>query len=376
MRWITVKISCLKSELVQALQIAGRSVANKPQTPILSGIYFHAENDTLEIQATDYEIGVILHISAETEEAGEVVVSGRYMQEVVRTLPEENVQLDYDKETKILKISSGNSTFTLLSMNANDFPKINRMREGKTFKIRSVVLKELVRRTIFACATDETRPVFTGALLELEGDKVRMVATNSHRLSLHEETIGDGQEEKCQYIVPKRILEEMQHIMGGDIPEDVVVYCTRSEMSFETERAYMTTRLIEGKYPDYRRAIPSEFATRVTLPTASFLSAVSRVGLIARSSEYNTIKLVFNMGEVHISSDNPIVGRAEETVKATIDGDDIDISFNASYLIDVLKVVNGDHFILMLNDSLKPAAVHEPDNEDFVYIITPVRTKH
>lgn len=376
MRWINVKISCLKSELVQALQIAGRSVANKPQTPILSGIYFHAENDTLEIQATDYEIGVILHISAETEEAGEVVVSGRYMQEVVRTLPEENVQLDYDKETKILKISSGNSTFTLLSMNANDFPKINRMREGKTFKIRSVVLKELVRRTIFACATDETRPVFTGALLELEGDKVRMVATNSHRLSLHEETIGDGQEEKCQYIVPKRILEEMQHIMGGDIPEDVVVYCTRSEMSFETERAYMTTRLIEGKYPDYRRAIPSEFATRVTLPTASFLSAVSRVGLIARSSEYNTIKLVFNMGEVHISSDNPIVGRAEETVKATIDGDDIDISFNASYLIDVLKVVNGDHFILMLNDSLKPAAVHEPDNEDFVYIITPVRTKH
>ena len=371
-----MKISCLKSELVQALQIAGRSVANKPQTPILSGIYFHAENDTLEIQATDYEIGVILHISAETEEAGEVVVSGRYMQEVVRTLPEENVQLDYDKETKILKISSGNSTFTLLSMNANDFPKINRMREGKTFKIRSVVLKELVRRTIFACATDETRPVFTGALLELEGDKVRMVATNSHRLSLHEETIGDGQEEKCQYIVPKRILEEMQHIMGGDIPEDVVVYCTRSEMSFETERAYMTTRLIEGKYPDYRRAIPSEFATRVTLPTASFLSAVSRVGLIARSSEYNTIKLVFNMGEVHISSDNPIVGRAEETVKATIDGDDIDISFNASYLIDVLKVVNGDHFILMLNDSLKPAAVHEPDNEDFVYIITPVRTKH
>lgn len=376
MRWINVKISCLKSELVQALQIAGRSVANKPQTPILSGIYFHAESDTLEIQATDYEIGVILHISAETEEAGEVVVSGRYMQEVVRTLPEENVQLDYDKETKILKISSGNSTFTLLSMNANDFPKINRMREGKTFKIRSVVLKELVRRTIFACATDETRPVFTGALLELEGDKVRMVATNSHRLSLHEETIGDGQEEKCQYIVPKRILEEMQHIMGGDIPEDVVVYCTRSEMSFETERAYMTTRLIEGKYPDYRRAIPSEFATRVTLPTASFLSAVSRVGLIARSSEYNTIKLVFNMGEVHISSDNPIVGRAEETVKATIDGDDIDISFNASYLIDVLKVVNGDHFILMLNDSLKPAAVHEPDNEDFVYIITPVRTKH
>ena len=371
-----MKISCLKSELVQALQIAGRSVANKPQTPILSGIYMRAEKDMLEIQATDYEIGVVLHITAEIDAPGEVVVSGRYMQEVVRTLPEENVQLDYDKSTKILKISSGNSNFTLLSMNAEDFPKISRLQEGKTFKVRSVVLKELVRRTTFACATDETRPVFTGALLELEGDKVRMVATNSHRLALHEEAIEEEQQEKCQYIIPKRVLEELQHIVAGEIPEEVTVSCTRSEMSFETERAYMTTRLIEGKYPDYRRAIPTDFATRVTLPTASFLSAVSRVGLIARSSEYNTIKLVFNMGEVHISSDNPIVGRAEETVKATIDGEDIDISFNASYLIDVLKVVNGDQFILMMNDSLKPAAVREPNNEDFVYIITPVRTKH
>ncbi len=371
-----MKISCLKSELVQALQIAGRSVANKPQTPILSGIYMRAEKDTLEIQATDYEIGVVLHISAEVEKPGEVVVSGRYMQEVVRTLPEENVQLDFDKETKILRISSGTSNFTLLSMASEDFPKINRMQEGKSFKIRSVVLKDLVRRTTFACATDETRPVFTGALLELEGEKVRMVATNSHRLALYEETLEEAQQEKCQYIIPKRVLEELQHIMAGEIPEEVKVYCTRSEMSFETDRAYMTTRLIEGKYPDYRRAIPVEFATRVTLPTAGFLSAVSRVGLIARSSEYNTIKLVFNMGEVHISSDNPIVGRAEETVKAVIDGEDIDISFNASYLIDVLKVVNGDQFILMLNDSLKPAAVREPNNEEFVYIITPVRTKH
>ena len=371
-----MKFSCLKSELVQAIQIAGRSIASKPQTPILSGIYLHAEKDTLEIQATDYEIGVILHVEAEVEKSGEIVVSGRYFQEVVRTLPNEEVTVQYDSSTSIIKISSGKSTFTLLSMKADDFPKIRPMQEGNRFTINSAVLKELIRRTTFACATDETRPLFMGALLELEGSKVRMVATNSHRLSFDEGSIEDEIPKLSQYVIPKRILEEIQHILSGDVPEKVEVVCTRSEMGFSVHHIYITTRLIEGKYPEYRRAIPSEFSKRVTLSTSDFLSAVSRVGLIARSSEYNTIKLMFNMGEVHIYSDNPVVGKAEETMQAVIEGEDIAIAFNASYLIDVLKTINGDTFIMEMNDSLKPALVREPDNEDFLYVITPVRTRH
>ena len=370
-----MKFSCLKSELVQAIQIAGRSIASKPQTPILSGIYLKASEGMLEIQATDYEIGVILHVKAEVEKSGEIVVSGKYFYEVVRTLPDEEVVIEYDRSTEIIKISSGKSTFTLLSMKAGDFPKIYQMKEGKRFTINSVVLKELIRRTTFACATDETRPLFMGALLEVEGQKVRMVATNSHRLAFDEGRIEDEMPELKQYVIPKRILEEIQHILSSEIPEKVEVTCTMSEMSFNTERIYISTRLIEGRYPEYRRAIPSEFSKRVTLPTSAFLSAVSRVGLIARSSEYNTIKLMFNMGEVHIYSDNPVVGKAEETMQASIEGDDIEIAFNASYLIDVLRTINSDSFILELNDSLKPALVREPENEDFLYVITPVRTK-
>ena len=371
-----MKFSCLKSELVQALQIAGRSIASKPQTPILSGIYLHAVQDSLEVQATDYEIGVILHLKAEVETPGEIVVSGRYFYEVVRNLPDEEVIIQYDRSTEIVQISSGKSTFTLLSMKAADFPKIMRMKEGKRFNVSSIVLKELIRRTIFSCATDEQRPVFTGALLEIEGNKVRMVATNSHRLSFDEGTMEDEVEGLHQYVVPKRILEEIQHILSSEIPENVEITCTHSEMSFQMERIYLSTRLIEGRYPEYRRAIPSEFSRRVTLSTSAFLSAVSRVGLIARSSEYNTIKLMFNMGEVHIYSDNPVVGKAEETMQAVIEGDDIGIAFNASYLIDVLKIIDSESFILGMNDSLKAALIREPGNEDFLYVITPVRTKN
>ncbi|MBR1636165.1 MAG: DNA polymerase III subunit beta [Lachnospiraceae bacterium] len=371
-----MKFSCLKSELVQVLQIAGRSIASKPQTPILSGIYLHADQDILEVQATDYEIGVILHLKAEVEHPGEIVVSGKYFYDVVRTLPDEEVVIEYDRSTEIVKICSGKSTFTLLSMKAVDFPKIHQMKEGKSFTVSSVVLKELIRRTIFSCATEESKPLFMGALLEVEGQKVRMVATNSHRLSFDEGKIENELEGICQYVIPKRILEEIQHILSSEIPENVEITCTHSEMSFNMERIYMTTRLIEGNYPEYRRAVPPEFSKRITLSTSAFLSAVSRVGLIARSSAYNTIKLMFNMGEVHIYSDNPVVGKAEETMRAEIEGDDIGIAFNASYLIDVLKILNSESFILELNDSLKPALIREPDNEDFLYVITPVRTKN
>ncbi|MBR5909992.1 MAG: DNA polymerase III subunit beta [Schwartzia sp.] len=370
-----MKFSCMKSELAQAIQIAGRSIASKPQTPIMSGIFMYAHDDMLEIQATDYEIGVMLHIPAEIEVPGQAVVSGRYLQEVVRTLPEEEVSIAYEKSTNICTIASGRSNFNLLSMKSEDYPQIRRIKEGKTFKVSSAVLGELIRRTIFACATNETRPVFTGALLEVEGNNLSMAATDVHRLALNKESIEEEQKGKESYIVPKRVLEEVRHVFGGEVPEDVTVKCTRSEMSFETEKVYLTSRLIDGQFPDYRRVIPSEFGTRVTLKHSEFFAAVSRVGLIARASDYNIIKLIFNMGQVHISSDNPIVGKAEETVPAVIDGEDIKIALNASYLIDVLKILNGENIVISLNGTLKPAAVRDPEKEDFIYIITPVQTR-
>ena len=341
----------------------------------MSGIYLHAHDDILEIQATDYEVGVLIHVPAEVESAGETVVSGRYLQEVVRTLPEAEVSIAYDRDTNICTIACGRSHFNLLSMKSQDYPQIIRISEGKTFKVSSAVLNELVRRTTFACATNEARPVFTGTLLEAEGHTLSMVATDVHRLALNRETIEDEQKGKDSYIVPKRALEEIRHINNGEVPEEVTIRCTRSEMSFETGNIYYTTRLIEGQFPDYRRVIPPEFVTRVTLRTADFAAAVSRVGLIARASDYNIIKLIFNMGQVHISSDNPIVGKAEETVPAVIDGEDIKIALNASYLIDVLKILNGENIVISLNGTLKPAAVRDPEKEDFIYIITPVQTR-
>ena len=368
-----MKLNCSKNDLIQALQITGRAVATKPQTPILSGIYMKASNGKLELQATDYEIGVLCKIDADVEEEGIIVAPGRYFSEVSKNLPGDTVTLENNNMDNTIKISSGSANFTLLKMNAEEFPCIKKLEGATDFTIRDTILKKLIRKTSFACANDENRLIFTGCLMELEFEAIRMAATNTHRLSLDQEMLEGYEGEKKQFIVPSRILGELEHVLTSEIPEDVTVNATYNEISFSFDNLYLTSRLIEGQFPDYHRVIPPDFKTRVTIETSAFLAAVNRVSLIARSSEYNVIKLDFGMGQVHISSNSQEIGHAEETVPVVIDGPDVVIAFNATYLADVLKHIDSKNFYLSLNASLSPAAIREEEDEAFIYIVTPVR---
>ncbi len=377
-----MKFSCMKSELVQVvkiarrLKIAGRSIANESPGQILSGLYLRAENDMLEIQVADYEIGAILQVKVDVETPGDSVVSGRFLYEAIRAIPDEKVTVQYDRSTEIIVISSGKSIFTLPSMDVEAFPKIHPIKDGKQFTVNSTVLKNLIHWTTFACATNKTRPLFMGALLEFEGDKVRMVATNNHRLAFDEGRIEDDVSELFRYVIPKRILEEMEYILSSYVLEKVQVACTQSELSFCIDKIYVKTRLIKGEFPEYRQVIPSEFSRNITLPTVAFLSAVTRVAIIERTSVYNDICLRFNNNEVHISSDRTEAGKAEETMPAVIDGEEIEIAFCHSYLIDVLKIINSDTFIMEMNGSSEVTVIRESDNKNLLHVVRPGRMNH
>ena len=359
-----MKITCSKNELTNALQIVARAVATKPQTPILSGIYLRAEGTTLELQATNYEIGLVARIEADIEEPGELTVGGRYFQEVVRKLPGENVKLACTAEEKIVHIESAMAKFTLLSMNAAEFPTIQPLEGNLDFAIKDNILRDLIKKTVFACSTDEARPVFTGCSLEVTENKVTMAATNTHRLSVKSETF-DQSIGNIKVIIPSRILQELLHNMSSDIPTDVKISCSYNQISFSFDNLYMTSRLIEGQFPNYRGVIPPDFA-----------AAVDRISLIARAGVYNTIKLEFADNQIHITSNNPEIGNAEEYIPAEIDGPDIAIAFNAQYIIDVLKNIDSKTCRIGLNQPLSPASIQEEDDDSFVYIVTPVRTNH
>ena len=373
-----------KSDLISALQIVSKGLSTKPQTPILSGVYMTAKEGQLKLQSTNYELGFIVTIPAEIHTVGTAVLPGKYLTEFARKLPAEEVSIDTESSDGLAVIRSGSARFTLRTMETSDFPVLHRMEGTLQFTIKDRTLARLVKKSAFACLREEQRdrrPIFTGCQLEVEGKEVTFAATNVHRLAVKSELLEEDAGQ-IRIIIPAKFLEEITRTITGDVPTDIHVTCSYNQISMSTDSIYMTARLIEGAFPDYRRVIPQEenIRTRVILDAAVFASAVERASLIARTDQYNIVKLAFEKGLMRISSNSPEIGEAEETIPAEVTGDDVTIAFNASYLMDAVKSLDSDTFILSLQGAnaqgmnLSPITIREEVDPDYVYVVTPVRT--
>ena len=370
-----MKVTCITKEITNAIQIVSRALPSKPQTPVLSGIYLKADNETLEIQATNYELGILAKIPAEISEPGEIVITGRYLQEVMRKLSGETVSLTFNKNENIVIIQSKTAKFKLLNMDAREYPTMRYLEGTMSFNMKNDILESFIRKTVFSCSTDEVRPIFTGCYLDIDDKLVTMAATNTHRLSVKTETLDEGIG-NARLIIPAKALNELLHIISTGSSEDVRIVCSQKQISFEFENFYMISRLIEGNFPDYKAIIPKSFQTEAIMKKDDMMGAVDRVSLISRANEYNIIRLVFSDGQLHIFSNNPEVGNAEEIIPATVKGPEVNIAFNAQYIADVLKNMDGEECTFAMNDYLKPAAVHDSADSAFLYMVTPVRTNH
>ena len=379
-----MNITLAKSDLISALQIVSKGLSTKPQTPILSGVYMTAKEGQLELQSTNYELGFIVTIPAEIHTVGTAVLPGKYLTEFARKLPAEEVSIDTGSSDGLAIIRSGSARFTLRTMEVSDFPVLQRMEGTLQFTIKDRTLARLVKKSTFACLREEQRdrrPIFTGCQLEVEGKEVTFAATNVHRLAVKSELLEEDAGQ-IRIIIPAKFLEEVTRTITGDVPTDIHVTCSYNQISMSADGIYMTSRLIEGAFPDYRRVIPQEenIRTRVTLDAATFASAVERASLIARTDQYNIVKLAFEEGLMRISSNSPEIGEAEETIAAEVTGDDVTIAFNASYLMDAVKSLDSDTFILSLQGAnaqgmnLSPITIREEDDPNYIYVVTPVRT--
>ena len=374
-----MKFTCQKSDLIEALQIVSRAVAVKPQLPILSGVYMNAEGSTLELQGNNFSLGVIAKISANTEVGGEMVVTGKYLLEIVRKLPGDLVTIfrpDDDPSKCMIESGSesGSVSFDLLAMNATDFPKVKTQETFNSFKIKSAELKKVIRKTAFACSSEEVRPIFTGCLFDIEGENLNIAATNTHRLAVVKGKVFDNGE-SFKFVIPASTLRDLMRILdSANENSNVQVESSHKYIAFTFDNIFMTSRLIEGEFPPYDRVIPSDRTTTVTANIAEVLAAVDRVSVISKETEYNTIRFIMSQEGIKISSNSPDVGHVEENISATIEGEELDISFNELYISDVLKAMDGEEFKVYLTEPLKPADFREVDNDDFIYVVTPVRT--
>ena len=370
-----MKFTCPKQELLTAIGITSKAISSKPQTPILSGIYLRAEGNQLELQSTDYEIGIIYQLAADIDEHGQLVLSGRYLQEVIRRLPGDVVSISYDNQEKITHIQGGNANYTLRSMNASEYPGVHRLEGDLRFTIKDNLLRSLFKKTVFACSNDESRPVFTGVNMDIDGTTITLAGTNTHRLAVKKQVF-DEPVGAMKLIIPAKTISEVLRILTSEVPSDVEVTCSFNQISFQYENIYFTGRLIEGAFPSFTNVIPKNGTTCVTMNTAELVSAMERVYLISRTSQYNFIKLSFADGNLHMYSSNPDIGMAEENVPASMEGPAIDIAFNADYLIDALKVLESESCTFALTKPLAPVLITEPDDPYFIYVVTPMRTMH
>ena len=378
-----MKISCLKSELINAISIVVRGIATKPQTPILSGIFLRAANGELELQATNYDTGFIVKIPAETTENGSLVLPGKYFQDLTRKLPGETIDIESIDSSAQAQITSDTANYTLRAMQVSDFPVISPLNSDVRFQIKDSELRSIVKKTTFSCSKDEQRPIFTGCELKLEDNDLTIAATNIHRLAIKKAAVSAETHKNSKVIVPARFLDDVVHILSSDLPTLITVSSSPNHISFEFENVYMTSRIIEGAFPDYNRVIPADekFVTRINVDAAELTAAVDRVSLIARTDQYNIIRLYFDNDEIHITSFSPEVGNAEETVKAEIKGEPIKIAFNASYIIEALRVIDGKNCTLNLQEpnedgqSLSAITITDDSDSNFIYIVTPVRIR-
>ncbi len=368
-----MKITCTKKELGEAINTVSKAVAVKTQSPILSGIYMRAEGSRLEFEANNLEIGIKTKIPVNTEIPGEIVVSGKYLQEIHRKLTGDIICISYDDEAKVVTIQSETISFKLLAMNVEDWVHVKEPEVEVTFTMPVITLKNLIRKTIYACSNDDSRPMFTGCLLNIEGSKVTMVGTNTHRIAIMKDDIYDDIG-NMKYIIPSKALGELVRLADESGNNTVTIRCSQKDVDFTFDNVYMKTRLLEGEFPSYEKVIPREATVIARVETAELLAVIDRVGLIAKETDYKTIRCKFSGGQLHLSSTSPDIGNAEESIPAQIEGGDMDISFNVNYLNEALKVIDTNICVIKMSGHLKPADIREADSDDFIYIVTPIRT--
>ena len=368
-----MRFNCLKEDLMMVLNAVANAVAVKPQTQVLGGIYLSVKDNMLEIQATNYSIGMLSKIPVDAQEDGKVVVIGKKFIEVVRAMPGETIAINEDSREKLLEIASGKSKFSINTMNADDFPKVMPREVIFSFKIKAVTLKDLIKRTIFACSSDEGQPIYTGCLFESDNDKITLVGTNKHRLALASGRLFDSTE-KFRFVIPRDALRIISDMLPADEDKLIKIDYTGKKVAFTIEKIFVTARIIEGDFPDYQRVIPSNTESVVTINVSNLRGAIERVSLIAR--EDSNKKIAFNFTSeygLELKASSAQYGAAEETLEIEKKGEGANIAFNYTYVMDALRIIDGDKFKISMKGRFDPVDIRESDSDNFIYILTPLR---
>lgn len=362
-----------KANLQKAINVLQKVSQNKTSSNLPGAIYMTTKNGQVELQGNDFELGIRLTIDGDIKEPGTLVVGSRYFQELIRKLPGDTIELFKPEDGNSLTITSGSSEFNLVTLHPDDFSLVEQIHDQDHVNIDSFAMKELIDLTNYAAATDEDRPVFTGALLEIKENEVTMVATDTHRMAVKKITIDEPATTPMRAIIPTKTLAEVSRLLPTDNPAMINIIWNRTQIVFNFESIYIISRLIEGTYPEYEKVIPSQFDSSAVIDRREFAGAVDRVSLLAKDISYNVIRYDWAESNVTLSTQNTEIGMAKEDVAVEFKGTPFTISFNGRYISDILRHSTGDNIHLFLKQN-GPVVIRQDNNPNYTYVVTPVRT--
>ncbi len=361
-----LRISCSKAELSTALGVVARAVSTRGAVQVLGGVLLQAENDRLTLAATDMEISLRASVGGEITGDASVVVPGRLLTDLVRLLPDDAVTLGYEEGEGVLTVTSGSHSSRLNVYSAEDFPRLPPL-DVPLHRIETQALLETIDKVGRAASRDESRPVLTGVLVRFEGAQLVMAATDSYRLAVKETPLAAGGPE-LEAIIPARALQELVRIASGT--EEIELGVHENHVIFSAGAVWLTSRRIDGQFPNYKQLLPETFEVEIDTPRAALLDVVRRAGLMAQRNA--PLRLRFAEGELTVSAQTQDVGEAIESIPVEFSGEELEIGFNPDFLRDGLEAVSGDTVRLKLINRLRPGLIAAPE-ESFWYLIMPIR---
>ena len=373
-----VKVSCLQENLAKGLSIVGRAVATRSTLPVLSNVMLATDGARLKLSATNLEIGIVCWIGAKVEEDGSITVPARLLTDFINSLPPERIDMELTVRTQTLNLKCARFEANIKGIDAQEFPLIPTAGEDSKISLDPSMLRQMIDQVVFAAATDESRPILTGVLAKFQGEQLTLAAADGFRLSVRTAHLSEPVSEPVTVIVPARALAELSRIgVEQEQPIEITITPARNQALFHMANVDLVSQLIEGNFPDYNQIIPKSYTTRTVVSTSDFLKAAKTANIFARDAA-NIVRLEIvpggelAPGRVTLTATSAEVGDNVGEFDAVIEGEGMEIAFNAKYLIDVLSVVDAAQVALETTTASSPGVIKPVGSEDFTYVIMPM----
>jgi DNA polymerase III subunit beta len=366
-----VKLSLSTDELLAQLQTTTRVASSRSTVQALSGVMISAQDAQAVLLATDMEIGLKVPLAGEILSPGAAVLPARLLLEVVRSLPGPNVTLELRPQEQDVELLSGTAKFHLRTLRAEDFPALPTPTADTRMALPTQVFVDTASQVSRSASKDETRPVLTGVLISAGGQELRMVATDSYRLSVKQAALESALEGSVEANVPARALQELTRIAQSVEAPELTISLGQNQIVFEIGDIVLSSRLIDGQFPNYRQLLPESVEHELRLASSEISDVVRRISLLAQKNA--PLRLSFSEGQLTVSAQTPDVGEANETLPVPFSGEAFEIGFNPEFLRDGLESVESEELVLKLISPLRPGLIESPDGGEFVYLIMPIR---